>query len=73
MEYKTWVVVPNVGCNSFACRSADASANLLDNAHQRVREKQGPRNGKSKLCPGLRIRSDAARIIICGAGDESRP
>ena len=22
------------------------------------------------MCPGLRIRSDAARIIICGAGDE---
>src|SRR5215467_4367461 len=50
---------------------ADARADLLDAAHQRVGKKKRPEQIHAELTAGLRVRRDPAWVVIGGTGDES--
>jgi len=50
----------------------NASARFLNGNHEREGEEGGPQESIAELAPDLRVRSDAAGIVITCAGDQSR-
>jgi hypothetical protein len=50
----------------------DASARFLDGNHEREGEEGGPQESIAELAPDLRVRSDAAGIVITRAGNQAR-
>ena len=66
-------MLPNVGRYAFTGCAADTRANLLDDGHKGIGEQQRPGNCEAELCSCLRVSGNAAGIIVCGAGDKTRP
>ena len=62
----------DVAGDALAGDPADARADLLDRHHQREAEQHHPAHRVAELRAGLRISGDAARIVVGGAGDQSR-
>src|SRR5690242_12464866 len=52
--------------------NADTRADFLNAAHERIREEQRPEQIDTEQTSRLRIRRDAARIVVGCAGDETR-
>jgi hypothetical protein len=57
----------------FAGGAADPGADLLNDGHQGIAEQHGPGNGITQLCAGLGIGRNAARIVVCGSGNQPWP
>ena len=66
-------MLPDVGGYAFSRCAADARAHFLDDGHKGIGEQQRPGNCEAELCSCLRVSGNAARIIICGAGDKTWP
>ncbi len=66
------VMRADVAGDALAGHAADARADLLDRRHQREAEQHHPAHRVAELRAGLRVGGDAARIVVGGAGDQSR-
>ena len=66
------VMRADVAGDALAGDAADARADLLDRHHQREAEQHHPAHRVAELRAGLRVGGDAARIVVGGAGDQSR-
>ena len=66
------VMRADVAGDALAGDPADARADLLDRRHQREAEQHHPAHRVAELRAGLRVGGDAARIVVGGAGDQSR-
>ncbi len=67
------VVVADVGGEPVPGDPPDARRDDLDADHERGREQHRPEQPVAVLRAGLRVRRDAARVVVRGAGDEARP
>ena len=72
VEQPARIVHADVAGDAVAGHPADARADLLDRRHQREAEQHHPAHRVAELRAGLRIGGDAARIVVGGAGDQSR-
>ena len=64
-------MIADVPCDAVTGDAADARADDLDADHQRRREKHAPQQAEAELRARLRIRRNAARVVVGGAGDET--
>ena len=62
----------DVGSQALAGRPTDPRREHLDADHQRRRQEQRPDEAEAELGAGLRVGRDAARVVVGGAGDETR-
>ena len=62
----------DIAGDALAGDAAHACADLLDRHHQREAEQHHPAHRVAELRAGLRVGGDAARIVVGGAGDQSR-
>src|SRR5207302_3153611 len=51
----------------------DPGTELLECRHQREREQRGPEERVAELASNLRVRADAAGVVVAGTGDETWP
>ena len=66
------VMRADVAGNALAGHPAHARADLLDRRHQREAEQHHPAQRVAELRARLRVGGDPARIVVGGAGDQSR-
>ena len=52
--------------------AADLGGDLLDDHHQREAEQEGPGEAVAELGADLAVGADPARIVVGGAGDQTR-
>ena len=62
----------DIGGKPFAGDPADLRAHGLDRRHQRIGQGHRPEHIEAELRPRLGIGSDAARVVVSHAGDQSR-
>ena len=67
------IMAAYIGSDAFARNAADTRARHLNTHHERESKECGPQHSIPESCARLRVGGDSARIIICGAGDESGP
>ena len=67
------IVLANIAGDAMSGRAADAGADLLNRAHQRIGEEHCPGDRVAELTTRLRIGGYAAGIVIGCPGDEARP
>jgi hypothetical protein len=65
-------MAPDVAGNPMPGDAADPGADFLNRGHQRPGEQYYPSHAVAELRAGLRIGRNAARIVVRGAGDQSR-
>src|SRR5205807_3648586 len=65
------VMIANIPRDAVTGHATDARRHDLDADHQRRREQHAPQHAESELRTRLRVRRDAARIVIGRAGDET--
>ena len=65
-------MVPNVGRYALAGCAADSRADFLDDGHKGIGKQQRPSNCEAKLCSCLRVRCNAAGIVVCSTGNKTR-
>jgi hypothetical protein len=63
-------MLADVAGDALAGYPADLGANFLDRRHQRPGEQHDPSHAVAELRTDLRVSSDAARIVVRGAGDQ---
>src|SRR6266513_5407874 len=73
VQHRPGKVLPHVRRQAVPRDPPDARADDLDADHQRRREQHRPEQAVTELRAGLRIRGDAARVVVGGAGDQPRP
>lgn len=61
-----------VAADPLASCAPDACANFLHSHHERVCEEHRPEQAISKQRAGLRVRGNAARVVVGGASKQSR-
>lgn len=61
-----------VAADPLASCAPDASASFLHSHHERVCEEHRPEQAVSKQRAGLRLRGNAARVVVGGASKQSR-
>jgi hypothetical protein len=68
-----WIMPLEVGNNPDAGDAADMGADELDGDHERRCQEHRPEQAVAELRAGLRVGSDAGRIVIRRARDEPWP
>ena len=63
---------PQHAGQTHAADHADLRAQELHDGHQRPGDDRGPERDETERGPGDRISSNAGRIIVGGAGDQTR-
>ena len=62
----------HIGGEALAGHPADPRTHQLDRDHERRCQKHRPEQAVTKLRPGLRIGGNARRVVVGGAGHQSR-
>src|SRR6185295_1565927 len=73
VEQRSREMIADVRRQAVPGDAPDARADDLDADHQRRGEYHRPQQPVAELRAGLRVRGDAARIVVGGAGDEAGP
>ena len=73
IEQPRRIVPAHIARYAVAGDAADARGDFLDRRHQRKGQQHGPADAVAKLRAGLAVGADPRRIVVGGAGDQSRP
>src|SRR4051812_27910170 len=60
-----------VSGDAVAGNAADPCTDRLDHSHKRKTEQHGPSQSVAELRPHLAVSGDAARIVVCGPGNQT--
>ena len=71
IEQRTGIVIADIARDAVPGDATDARRHDLNADHQRRREEHAPQHAEAELRTGLRIRRDAAWIVVRGAGNEA--
>jgi hypothetical protein len=73
VEQPCGIVTSNIGRQPVAADPTNSGADDLNGNHQRICQQDRPQDVIAERCACLRIRSDAARVIVGRSGNQTGP
>jgi len=71
VQHRPRKLAADIGRKAVPCDTANPRTHHLNSDHQRIGQHDGPSKLVAELRTGLRVRRDAARIIVGSAGNEA--